>query len=403
MTSELISPWSGPGVSRRTALRLAAVSLPALAGLTLPSVASAATAPARPTGAAYVSYESLYRSGDTLQGVINRVTGNRVLTLPEGNFGFRDFTQGYYDGIRIGTGTSANCRGLVGSGRNTIIRGVANSASRNAGNGICGNQLTIGNKSNAVLSNFTLKGSPQNGMYYTGIVVNNCPDAVVSWLYLRGGSRGYAQKPPGETFGINVMRSARVTISDTEIDGRDDAGVRVAVSPIGFNNATDAKVLRTYCHHGRAGMMTFYETTNIYTEDYRCFSTSTGPGDLTGSGINHEQSQGAIKHVRPQLIINGHYAKTADHTESTGMHISIANTRQDLTNVQIVEPSWDPGPGTTGMLCFSIRDGYTVAGQRNKIRTPPTVTKNGVILKRSDHPISGWGSKDPAKYFAWVH
>ena len=84
---------------------------------------------------------------------------------------------------------------------------------------------------------------------------------------MAGASRGYSQRPPGETFGINVMRSPRVTISDCEVDGRDSAGHRVAASPIGWNNTTDAKVYRTYCHHGVAGMLTFYNVTNIYTED----------------------------------------------------------------------------------------------------------------------------------------
>lgn len=392
----LISPR--PRVfNRRTAFRFAAAGVPVLAGLALPvAVAEAAT---RPSGAGYSRYEDLYKSGDTLQSVLNRVTANNVLTLPEGQFTFRDFKSGYYDGIRVGT----NCKGIAGSGRNTVISGVANTATRDKGGKIAGTQLTIANKSGAVLTNFTLKGSPQNGLYYGGITVNNCADAVLSNLYLRGGSRGYSQHPPGETFGINVMRSPRVTISDTEIDGRDDGGVRVAASPIGWNNTTDAKLYRVYAHHGLCGMTSFYEVTNIYTEDYRCFSTSTGSGDMTGSGMNHEQSQGVIKHVRPQLAINGMYSGTADRTQSNGFHMSYANTRQDLTNVQVVEPVWDKNIGSTGMIVLSIRDGYTIAGQKNKIKTPPKITKSGVTLVRSDHPTSGWADKDAKKYFAWVH
>ncbi len=118
-------------VSRRTLLRVAAAAVPAAAvGVTLPQVASAA--PVRPSGSGYVRWEDLYRSGDTFQAVVNKVTNNRILTLPEGTFTFRDFRNGYYDGIRVGDGTAAGCKGIVGSGRNTIIRGVANTATRDA-------------------------------------------------------------------------------------------------------------------------------------------------------------------------------------------------------------------------------------------------------------------------------
>jgi hypothetical protein len=407
-------------ISRRTALRAAAlVGLPAIAVMTLPGLASANSAAAavdieiidavakttdgRPTGADYVSYESLYANGDNLQAVINKVTGNRILTLPEGEFTFSDFLQGNNDGIRIGTGKSVGCRGLVGSGRNTVIRGAANTASRDLGSKMAGTQLRIDGKANAVLSNFTLKGNPQNGLYYGGITVSNCPDAIVSNLYLRGASRGYANYPPGETFGINIFRSNRATISDCEVDGRDDAGNRVAASPIGWNSATDAKVYRTYCHHGLTGMLTFWDTTNVYTEDYHAFSTSSGAGQLSGTGINHEQSQGTIKHVRPVLQVNGVYSGTADATASTSMHMSIANTKQDVTDFTVVEPTWDKSAGSTGMMTVAIRNGYTMDGGTQKVVTPPRIIKNGVVLLRSDHPVKGWGDKDPNKYFAWVH
>ena len=358
---------------------------------------------ARPSGAAYQRYEDLYQSRDTLQGVINRVTNNRILTLPAGTWTFTDFRQGYFDGIRIGTGPAAGCRGLAGSGRNTIIRGAANTATRDSGGLIAGSQLTIANKTGAVLSNFTLKGSPQNGLYYHGILVFSCPDANVNNLYLQGGSRGYASSPPGETFGINVLRSNRTTIADCEIDGRDDAGNRVGCSPIGWNTATDAKVLRTYCHHGLAGMMTFWETTNIYTEDFKCYSTSSGPGNHSGAGINHEQSAGIIKHVRPQLIINGQYATTADHTASPGQHMMFANVDTDVTNIQILEPTWDKNASSSGMLCIFVPDRYTIAGSTQKIKSTMKIVKKGVTLLRSDHPQPGWGSKDPTKYFGWIH
>lgn len=401
MQSADLAARPSQGVSRRTALKLAAAGVPVAAGLALPATASAA--PGRPTGADYVRYEDLYRSGDTFQGVINRVTGNRILTLPAGTFTMSDFTQGYYDGIRVGTGSSSGCRGIAGSGRSTIIRINSNTASRDKGSRMAGQQLTISSKSNAVLSNFTLKGGPQNGLYYKGISVQSCPDAKLSWLYLQGASRGYANSPPGETFGISVLRSDRTTISDTEIDGRDDAGTRVGASPIGWNTCSDAKIYRAYAHHGVAGMVTFWETTNIYTEDFKCFSTSSGSGSLSGSGINHEQSKGIIQHVRPTLLINGQYTSTADHTAASGPHLSFANVDGDVPTITITEPTWDKNASSSGMFCLAIRDGYHIGSSYQKIKTPPKVIKNNISLTASHHPTAGWGSKDPARYYGWIH
>ena len=391
-----------PVLQRRTLLRLAAAALPAAAvGVAMPQTASAA--PVRPSGTGYVRWEDLYRTGDTFQAVVNKVTNNRILTLPQGTFTFRDFRNGNYDGIRVGDGAAAGCRGIVGSGRNTIIRGVANTATRDKGSRFCGTQLTIARKTGAVLSNFSLRGGPQNGMTYGGICVNNCPDARVSWLYLRGGSRGYAQTPPGETFGINVFGSPRVTISDTEVDGRDDAGTRVASSPIAWNTTTDARVIRTYVHHGRAGMLTFWETRNIYTEDFHSFSTGSGSGTLGGHGINHEQSSGVIRHIRPKLYVNGVYSGVAGHTSSTSLHMMLVNVWQDLTDVQIIDPLFDRGPGSAGMFCVGMYNGYRMNGLTNKAKKPPYVRKSGIVLQPSHHPTAGWDKKDPTRYYGVIH
>lgn len=389
-------------LSRRAALRLGLAGISATA-LLAGTTGAASAAPPRPVGRGYVRYEDVYVLGDDLQDVANRVTGGRILTLPCGYFTVRDFQNGYYDGVRLGTGDASGCSGLVGSGPDTIVCVEANTATRDRGHRFAGNQLTIADTEGAVLSNFTLKGYEQNGMIYSGITVSHCPDAQLSWLVLRGASRGYAQHPPGETFGINVLRSPRVTISDSEVDGRDDSGTRVIASPIGWNNTTDAKLYRTYCHHGRAGMLTFYQVTDIYTEDYRCFATSSGQGELSGHGINHEQSQGTITHVRPSLFINGRYSRSPGASESGGMHINLANTQQDLTDVMIWEPSWDSGPGSTGMFAVNIPAAYEVDGETNEVTTAPSVIKRGVVLQPSDHPQHGYGDKDPHRFFSVIH
>jgi hypothetical protein len=412
-------------ISRRNMLKLAAVAVPVVAGLGLSvQTASALSTPApsielidavaqsiddgtsgspRPTGPAYVRYEDLYKPGDSFQAVINKVTDGRILTLPEGTFTFRDFTEGYYDGIRIGTGKAAGCRGLIGSGRNTIIRGLANTASRDKGGKIAGNQMTIAGQPNAVLANFSMMGGPQNGLHYTGIVVYKCPDAKLSDLYLRGASRGYSNAPPGETFGINVFNSDRTTISDCEVDGRDDGGVPVGASPIGWNTCSDAKVYRTYCHDGKSGMLTFWQTTNVYTEDYRCFSTASGSGSLSGHGINHEQSRGTITHVRPNLQLNGRYSQSSTATANSGVHMTLCNVDTDVPDFSVVEPVYDHGPSKTDMFCIAAYNGYAISGRTNKCKSIPKVVKKGLTLKPSHHPTAGWGDKDASQYFAIIH
>lgn len=409
-------------LSRRTMLKLTAMTVPVAAGLGLSVQAASAASTSspsielidavsqsvddgsgRPAGPAYVRYEDLYKPGDTFQAVINKVTGGRILTLPEGTFTFRDFTEGNYDGIRIGTGKAVGCRGLVGSGRKTIIRGVANTASRDKGGEIAGNQITLAGQPNAVLANFSLFGNPQNGLYYTGIVVYKCPDAKLSDLYLRGASRGYSNAPPGETFGINILASDRTTISDCEVDGRDEAGVPVGASPIGWNSCSDAKVYRTYCHDGKTGMLTFWQTTNVYTEDYKCFSTASGSGKLSGHGINHEQSKGTITHVRPDLRLNGRYSQATGATANSGIHMTLCNVDTDVPNFTVIEPVYDHGPSKTDMFCIAAYDGYTIYGRTNQCKSIPKVVKNGVTLKPSHHPAAGWGDKDASQYFAVIH
>lgn len=396
-------PLARQSLSRRSLLALAGVAAatPVLRGFDQP--ASAAVAPGRPSGASYVRYEDLYRSGDNLQRVIEKVTGNRILTLPNGSFSIADFRHGYYAGFAIGSGAAAGCRGLAGSGRGTVLQVQANTASRRVSSESCGSQLSISNKQWAVLSNFTLKGGPQNGMNYDGIKVSGCPDARLTWLYLKGGSRGYSQRPPGESFGINVLRSDRVKVLDSEIDGRDDSGTRVTSSPIGWNYGRDAAVIRTYAHHGVAGMLTFFDTTNVYTEDYQAFSTGSGAGTKSGHGINHEQSQGLIRHIRPKLYVNGVYSRVAGSTGSNSMHFMFANTKQDVPDIEIIDPEFDKGPGSTGMMAILIADRYSVFPGGQRIRTAPSVRKNGVEFRVSHHPTSGFGDKDPARYYTWVH
>lgn len=343
-----------------------------------------------PTGVGYIRYQDLYVSGDTLQQVANKVTGNQILTLPEGEFYWNDFAQVNTTGLRLGVAGATGCKGISGSGRGTILKMTPNSSTHQAeGNVSTGtnqlNLMCIQGMTGAVLENFSLIGTDQ-GSYYNGISVYSCPNATLSGLYLRGASPGFANAPPGETFGINIYLSNNVTIQDSEIDGRDAVtGSRTGASPFGWNSSDNAIVYRTYVHSGYAGMPTFWQTQNVYTEDLISYSTGSGSGGLSGSALNHERAWGIIRHIRPTLKPNGIYAKDtpggatlAGSTQNNGLHTGLNNDQHDMNDVQFIEPIFDTGPGSAGCFAVSIGKDY-INGQM--VTTLPTIIKNGVTLQ----------------------
>ena len=145
--------------------------------------------------------------------------------------------------------------------------------------------------------------------------------------------------------------------------------------PIGWNTTSDAIVVRVYVHHGVAGMLTFWQTKNIYTEDFRSFSTGSGTGTLGGHGINHEQSSGVIRHIRPKLYVNGVYSGVEGHTSCTSLHMMLVNVYQDIPDVRIIDPTFDRGPGSAGMFCVGMYNGYRMDGLTNRAKTPPYVRR----------------------------
>jgi hypothetical protein len=351
----------------------------AVAGLAPSGIA---TATPRPTGSAYVRYEDLYRPGMTLQQVIQKVPSGKILTFPEGEFTFRNFASpvGWYDGIRI----TPNCRGLVGSGRNTVFKMVpytSTKASAVPAQSKGGNNPTklmrIANVNGVVLMNFSLIGTPQ-GHLYSGLCVTQCSNVLVDGLYLRGASPGDWNYPPGETFGLLLWEVTGATVRNTEIDGRDTAGNRICASPLGGVECRDITVQNVYAHHSRTGAVTFYEVVNLATTDLRAEYNGTGSGGKNAAGINHENVTGRIRHHRPRLIIDRAHG-------NTGLHVHLQNGKQDVTDIQITDIVHDAGPGAHGCFSVMIGDGYRDPERRTqKQRTLPRVTKNGVTLTPLD-------------------
>ncbi len=112
---------------------------------------------------------------------------------------------------------------------------------------------------------------------------------------------------------------------------------------------------------------------------------------------------GVIRHIRPKLYVNGIYSGVAGHTSSTSLHMMLVNVNQDIPDVRIIDPTFDRGPGSAGMFCVGMYNGYRMDGLTNKAKTPPYVRKSDIVMRPSHHPTSGWDKKDPARYFGVIH
>lgn len=391
-----------PGPTRRQVLQgmaAGAFGLALAGGVGPTAVASAAPIP-RPTGTAYVRYEDLYKPGMTLQAVIQKVPSGKILTFPEGEFTFRDFTSpvGWYDGIRITT----NCRGLVGSGRGTVFKMVANSStkrsavpSQSQGGTNPTTLMRIANVANPVLMNFSVIGTPQ-GHYYNGLKITGCSNALVDGLYLRGASPGNTISPPGETMGLSFSKVTGGTLRNTEIDGRDTAGTRVTSTCLAGLNSTNLVYENVYVHHTYAGSVSYYESVNVSTTGLRLEYCGTGTGPRSGSTLNHENVSGRIRHTRPTII--------ADKAGSgqPGLHITLQNGKQDVPDVSFLDITHDAGPGSSGCFAVMIGDNYKdPAGRTQKQRTLPTVTKKGVTLKAIDAANGTGGAHTDRNYIRY--
>lgn len=376
----------------------------------------------RPSGSGYVRYEDLYRPGDNLRSVVAKVPAAKVLTLPSGEFLVPDFDdpKGSHEGLHFPTSIA----GLVGSGQDTVIRVARNGATRDYDPPVgtapmnvhfAGTQFRVSKVPGFKLGNLTVGSYEQGNRFFGGFTLVSCPDAEVFNVWFKAANRGYSNSPPGETFGLNVYKSDRVTLRDCDIDGREERGYRVSSSGFGWNGSanndrsgfvSNAKVLRTRVHHGSAGMPTFWKTSGIYTEDLISYSYGTGSGGKSGSALNHEQCVGKIEHVRPQLYVNGPHAGTDDKTANTGLNFGLNSGLWDPKQGDVFimrDYRWDPSNGAAA-ITMSARNGYQL-GQGVTLANQDSVQlyRNGRRMAWRHHPASGWQHADPATEAIWVH
>jgi hypothetical protein len=376
----------------------------AVAGAGLSAVAGPATAAgaavARMTGPGTVRYEDLYRPGQTLQQVIQAVPSGNILTFPEGEFTFRDFASpvARYEGIRI----TPNCRGIAGCGRTTVFKMVPYSStkasvvpSQSQGGTNPLTLMKIANVNNAVLANFALVGTPQ-GHLYNGLSMWNGTNALLDGLYLQGASPGNWHSPPGETASIGFNHTAGTVFRNSEVDGRNPAGTRVCASPMNWVSCQDVTVQNVYAHHSLAGTCSFYDCHNVTTTDLRSEYNATGSGGLSGSGLNHENVTGRVRHTRPSLIIDR-------ASGNTGLHFNLMSGVGDNPDVVLTDVRHDTGPSRSGCFSVMISDGYhDPYGRTQKQRTLPTITRAGVTLTPIDAK-KGTGGAVLTRNYIWYH
>jgi hypothetical protein len=355
--------------SRRSVLGIGAAAALGLAvGQLGNATKSNAAALPRPTGTGYVRYEDLYRAGDDLQAVINKVTGGRVLTFPEGVFTIpSNFRYGYKDGVRLGTKSGGpGCRGLVGSGRNTIFR-MASSNQPKWTSGASPYMLihAVAASTEPVLKvefrNFQIQGT-NLGHEYNGLRLTRA-GGVVDNVYING-ITGYDKLPPGETGGIAMDQCSSLRVSNTEVDGR-RAGVRVSSSPVMVNNSKGITFQDCYFHHSLTGGggIAWYRSSDSTVTRVRSEYIGSGTGKLGGYCFNHEYCT-RITYNSPVMVCD---RKTTGGTLHMSMNANAAGGGTD--GVLIVNnPKWDATNVAGGMF---VVETWTIATQAQK--TAPRV------------------------------
>jgi hypothetical protein len=319
----------------------------------------------------WVRWENIAKPGDNLNTVLqNPALAGKILKLPEGVFEVSDFRN-----VSFAMNIPGNVKGLIGSGNNTILRIKANTSTfgptvpTQAQGGT--NQLYILRMNNGlqkqILSDVWIQGTEQ-GHLYNGVMVGKGQAGTEVKNVLITGIPGDAGSPPGETFGLNWWQLSGGITRDIEVDGyrwtgdtyaERVKGAKVGSSPIGWNNADNAKLYNAYTHDSKTGMPTFWQSNNGETWNLQSIGNA--------AGINHEESFGIVHH---EPVIYGSANKN---------HISYMSQRGDgnLTVIGATTDTWTgvgvaPGPIGKGKKMLVLTPyNYGTAG--NKIVTKPTI------------------------------
>ncbi|MFQ4147858.1 hypothetical protein AAGW05_04035 [Arthrobacter sp. LAPM80] len=341
---------------------------------TPPTTAPPATAPPTTPPAAnpdWVQWSSIAKPGDNINTVLaNPALAGKILKLPAGVFEVPNFKD-----VSKAIEVPANVKGIVGEGRDTIIRIKANTSTYAntvpaQGSGET-NQLYIMRMNNGtapqILSDFWLQGTEQGHLYNGLMVGESKPNTTVQNILITGvpGDAGF---PPGETFGLNWWRGSNSITRDIEVDGHRVtgntyasrvSGAVVGASPIGYNSHDGAKLYNAYTHDSNVGMPTFWQSNNAETWNLQSIRNVIG--------INHERSFNIIHH---NPVMYGSKDRS---------HIQFMSDQGDgnLTIIGAMTDTWiDPshsGPIGVGVNMLILTPTNYAGPNTNSIKTAPRV------------------------------
>ena len=350
-----------------------------------PSPAPSSPTPVEPSGDV-VPWQAVAQPGQDIHTVLQHpVLHGKILQLPKGVFEVTNFRDGY-KAINI----PPQVKGLIGSGRDTIIRLKPHSSTYGhtvpAQETRSTNQLYVLRMNDGttpqLLADFWLQGTEQ-GHLYNGIMVGKSqPGTTVRGLYVTG-IPGNARENPGETFGLTFWRGSHSITRSVEVDGRRIMGnsitqrvfgESVGASGLAFSTHNYAKVYDSYIHDHRHGMPTFWQSN--YGETWNLQSVRNR------IGINHERSFGTVHH-QPVM-----------HSAHAGYHVNFLadNGNGSLKIIGATNDEWISltTKGSIGknkkMMVMTSTD-YT-GPNTNTITTPPSIMLDD--------------GKTPAPYF-WAH
>jgi len=371
---------------------------------------------ARKIGADYVPMEALLQGAETatgsgqpdLQTLCGRVTGNRVLTFPNGTFllpnnfptAFQSTPYPAGDGIRFGHAQYApGCRGISGSGPGTIFKMLSSNRPQPSGGALQPNFYmlmnanqtgTVGVLDRPEFSNFTLEGTLLGSNHdYNGLRLENCQNGLIENVTITG-ITGSNKIPPGETGAITFNNCHYMTINDTEVDGR-RAGSPVSSSCIMLNNSDHMYGNRVYTHHtltGGGGWAWFHTQYGTLT-DCRSEYIGTGKGNLSGYCFNHEQAQD-IDYIRPSMI--GTFNGTID-SKHMSMNVDMNRENFGATRLRVFNPTYNAlqnvGSGKFVIETWTLTDpddGHDIQGARTSPQVYSDLAGNTVLPFTWVHP-----------------
>lgn len=145
-----------------------------------------------------------------------------------------------------------------------------------------------------IISNLTLRVKPglaAPNMCFNGLRVAHADGALIEDVLVEG-VPGYANIPPGETFGLSLTRCTNSTLRRVVVDGQYVGG-----AGFGFNSSQGILVEACQSYHqGHSHGFTAWQCAGVAYHGSSAYGNGSGTGGSAGVGFNHEDTDG-ITHV----------------------------------------------------------------------------------------------------------